>query len=113
MKEIKFLSALWKINLASAMEYRVAFISQSIGMILNDGVYFLIWIIFFDRFKDIRGWQLTDMFLVFGVVWIITCHYHAPPYFTFWPAGPSRVASEISSTVLSVILHPDISVWSD
>ena len=67
MKEIKFLSALWKINLASAMEYRVAFISQSIGMILNDGVYFLIWIIFFDRFKDIRGWQLTDMFLVFGV----------------------------------------------
>ena len=67
MREIKFLVALWKNNLASAMEYRIAFISQSIGMILNDGVYFLVWIIFFDRFKDIRGWQLTDMFLVFGV----------------------------------------------
>ena len=67
MKEIKFLIALWGINLASAMEYRVAFISQSIGMILNDGVYFLVWIIFFDRFKDIRGWQLTDMFIVFGI----------------------------------------------
>ncbi len=67
MKEIKFISALWKINLASAMEYRIAFLSQSIGMILNDGVYFMIWVIFFDRFKDIRGWQLTDMFLVFGV----------------------------------------------
>jgi viologen exporter family transport system permease protein len=67
VRELKFLGALWKINLASAMEYRVAFISQSIGMILNDGVYFLIWIIFFDRFKDIRGWQLTDMFMVFGV----------------------------------------------
>jgi ABC-2 type transport system permease protein len=67
VRELKFLSALWKTNLASAMEYRVAFISQSIGMILNDGVYFLVWIIFFDRFKDIRGWQLTDMFLVFGV----------------------------------------------
>ena len=49
------------------MEYRVAFISQSIGMMLNDGVYFLVWVLFFDRFKDIRGWQLTDMFLVFGV----------------------------------------------
>src|SRR5512136_1278568 len=36
-------------------------------MILNDGVYFLVWIIFFDRFKDIRGWQLTDMFMVFGI----------------------------------------------
>ena len=67
MKEIKFLTALWKVNLASAMEYRVAFISQSFGMILNDGVYFLVWILFFDRFKDIRGWQLTDMFMVFGV----------------------------------------------
>jgi ABC-2 type transport system permease protein len=67
VKELKFLIALWKINLASSMEYRVAFISQSIGMILNDGVYFLVWIIFFDRFKDIRGWQLTDMFIVFGV----------------------------------------------
>lgn len=67
MKELKFLTALWKTNLASAMEYRVAFISQSIGMILNDGVYFLVWIIFFNRFKDIRGWQLSDMFLVFGV----------------------------------------------
>jgi ABC-2 type transport system permease protein len=67
VKEIKFLSALWKINLASAMEYRVPFISQSIGMILNDGVYFLVWVLFFDRFKDIHGWQLTDMFMVFGV----------------------------------------------
>ena len=66
-KELKFLIALWQTNLASAMEYRVAFISQSIGMILNDGVYFLVWIIFFDRFKDIRGWGLADMFIVFGV----------------------------------------------
>ncbi len=67
LRELKFLFALWKTNLASAMEYRTAFFSQTIGMILNDGVYFLVWIIFFDRFKDIRGWELTDMFLVFGV----------------------------------------------
>ncbi len=67
LRELKFLISLWKTNLASAMEYRTAFITQSIGMILNDGVYFLIWIIFFDRFKDIRGWGLTDMFMVFGV----------------------------------------------
>ncbi len=66
-KELKFLISLWKTNLAAAMEYRVAFLSQSIGMILNDGVYFIVWIIFFDRFNDIRGWGLTDMFIVFGV----------------------------------------------
>ena len=66
-RELKFLLALWKTNLASAVEYRAAFIAQSIGMILNDGVYFLVWIIFFDRFKDVRGWGLPDMFIVFGV----------------------------------------------
>ena len=67
MRELKFLFSLWKVNLASAMEYRLAFITQSIGMILNDGVYFLIWVIFFDRFKDVNGWGLTDMFITFGV----------------------------------------------
>lgn len=66
-RELNFLLALWKTNLASALEYRVAFISQTLGMILNNGVYFLVWILFFDRFKDIRGWGITDMFLVFGV----------------------------------------------
>jgi ABC-2 type transport system permease protein len=67
MRELKFLLSLWKTNLAAAMEYRVAFISQSIGMILNDGVYFLVWVLFFDRFQDVRGWALPDMFVVFGI----------------------------------------------
>jgi len=67
LRELKFLLSLWKTNLAAAMEYRAAFIFQSIGMILNDAVYFVVWIIFFDRFPSIRGWQLTDMFIVFGI----------------------------------------------
>ena len=50
MKELKFLLAIWKANLLSAMEYRVAFLSQAIGMVINDFMYFVIWIIFFDRF---------------------------------------------------------------
>jgi len=68
MKELKFLLAVWQANLLSAMEYRVAFISQVIGMILNDFMYFMIWIIFFDRFKDVRGWGVTDMYITYGVL---------------------------------------------
>jgi len=68
MKELKFLFAVWKTNLLSAMEYRAAFLSQTIGMILNDFMYFVIWIIFFDRFKDVRGWELSDMYLTYGVL---------------------------------------------
>jgi ABC-2 type transport system permease protein len=49
------------------MEYRTAFIVQVIGMMLNNAFYFVFWIVFFDRFKEVRGWVLNDMFLVFGV----------------------------------------------
>jgi ABC-2 type transport system permease protein len=39
-----------------------------IGMILNNFMYFSIWIIFFDRFKDVRGWGVDDMYVTFGVL---------------------------------------------
>ena len=49
MRELRFLIALWKASLLSAMEYRVAFISQVVGMALNDAVYFIFWIIWISR----------------------------------------------------------------
>lgn len=68
MKEFKFLIAIWKTNLQSAMEYRGAFLTQTIGMMVNNFIYFFIWIIFFDRFKDVRGWGINDMYVTFGVL---------------------------------------------
>ena len=68
VREIKFLLAVWKANLQSAMEYRVAFISQVLGMLLNNFFYFAIWIIFFQRFNNVRGWGLSDMYVTFGVL---------------------------------------------
>ncbi len=65
---MRFLLAIWKTNLQAAMEYRVAFLTQVIGMMMNNGIYFLFWVVFFDRFKNVRGWELNDMILVFGVV---------------------------------------------
>jgi ABC-2 type transport system permease protein len=67
-RELSFLIALWKANLLAVMEFRASFLTQVIGMILNDGSYFIFWIIFFNRFQQIEGWQLNDMFLLFGVV---------------------------------------------
>ncbi|MBV6396179.1 MAG: hypothetical protein HFACDABA_01772 [Anaerolineales bacterium] len=68
MGQLKFLLAVWKANLLSAMEYRVAFLSQVIGMMLNNFMYFAIWIVFFQRFKDVNGWGLNDMWVTFGVL---------------------------------------------
>lgn len=67
MSNLKFLLAIWKANLQSAMEYRVSFLSQMLGMMLNNGMYFIIWVIFFDRFQEVRGWGLSDMFVTFGI----------------------------------------------
>ncbi len=66
--EFAYLIAQWKSNLASAMEYRAAFISQIIGMFINNSVYFAFWVVFFDRFKEIRGWGMQDMFLLMSIV---------------------------------------------
>ena len=68
MKELKFLLAVWKANLQSVMEYRVAFLLQVFGMMINNGIYFLIWVIYFGRFKEVRGWGLSDMFVTYGII---------------------------------------------
>ena len=68
MKELKFLFAVWKSNLLSAMEYRVSFLIQVFGMILNDFMYFIVWIIFFQQFKDVRGWGLSEMYVTYGIL---------------------------------------------
>ena len=50
------------------MEYRVSFLTQVVGMMLNNAIYFVFWIIFFARFEEINGWDLVDMLFLFGVV---------------------------------------------
>jgi ABC-2 type transport system permease protein len=67
-RELIFLLAIWKANLLAAMEYRVPFISQVVGMMLNNAIYFIFWVIFFDRFQAVQGWGLNDMLLLFGIV---------------------------------------------
>lgn len=66
--ELKFLRTLAGINLASAMEYRASFISQIVGMFINNGIYFVFWLLFFDRFGTIRGYNIGDIYLLFAIV---------------------------------------------
>ena len=68
MRELKFLLAVWQANLQSIMEYRISFLTQVIGMMLNDFIYFAIWIIFFNRFNNVRGWGISEMYITYGVL---------------------------------------------
>lgn len=67
IRQLPFLLAVWKANLQSNMEYRVSFLIQVVGMMLNNAMYFLIWVIFFDRFRSVQGWGLSDMYVTFGI----------------------------------------------
>ncbi len=66
--EARFLGALWKANLLAAMEYRTSFVLQIVGMALNNAVFMLFWVIFFERFENIGGWGLADLVLLYVVV---------------------------------------------
>lgn len=66
--ELAFLKALIGVNLASALEYRASFISQILGMFINNGIYFVFWVIFFRQFGGVRDYALQDVFLLFAVV---------------------------------------------
>ena len=66
--EFSFLWALIRMNLASAMEYRASFLSQIVGMMINNGIYFIFWLIFFDQFGTIRGYNTDEIYLLFAVV---------------------------------------------
>jgi ABC-2 type transport system permease protein len=66
--EMSFIGFLIKLNLASVMEYRASFLTQAIGMFLNNGIYFVFWLLFFDRFNNIRGYQIQQIYLLFAIV---------------------------------------------
>jgi len=53
-----------KRNFESFMEYRLNFIFEIIGMIINNFGFAAIWVIFFKKFNIINGWGVHDIFLL-------------------------------------------------
>ncbi len=66
--ELSFLRALMAVNLSSAMEYRASFLTQIVFMFINNGIYFIFWLLFFDQFGAVRGYDISDIYLLFAVV---------------------------------------------
>jgi ABC-2 type transport system permease protein len=64
----RFLLAVWRVNLLSAMEYRISFLAQVAGMFLNNAAFIGFWAIYFQRFHEVRGWRFGDVLLLFGTV---------------------------------------------
>lgn len=55
------------IALQAAMEYRLTFLMQLLGMILNDICWISFWYLFFSKFQNLNGWVYKDTLMLFSV----------------------------------------------
>ncbi len=67
-RQLSFVLAYLELNLSSAMEYRAAFISQTVGMMVNDAMVLVFWWLFFQHFPLVGSWTLQDVLRLWGVV---------------------------------------------
>lgn len=67
-KSIGFAAALLATNLKASLMLRGAFAMQVVFMALNNFTFFVFWWVLMRRVPDIRGWRLTDVELLFGIV---------------------------------------------
>lgn len=55
-------------NAQAALEYRVAFASQVLAMLINDAVWLVFWLAYFGRFPIVHGWSRLDVVTMWAVV---------------------------------------------
>ncbi|MBS0652372.1 MAG: ABC-2 family transporter protein [Verrucomicrobia bacterium] len=68
MSELKNLWAHIKISIQSTVSLRESFLIQSFFMLLSNLVFFSFWWIYFSNFKSIKGWTLSDIACLYGIV---------------------------------------------
>src|SRR6185503_4023689 len=47
------------------------FVLQVLGMIVNDGLFLLLWFMFFQGFGSVGGWRLPDVALLIGLICVV------------------------------------------
>ena len=56
-----------KINFNSQLEYRGAFLSQSLAMFINNAVWVVFWVLFFNKFPVLKGWDVKDVITLWAI----------------------------------------------
>lgn len=66
-KSLKLMFYYFKFNISSAMEYRVSFLIQSIGMIINNSAFIFFWWILFNNVNSIGGYGFKDVMMLWAL----------------------------------------------
>ncbi len=67
IKHLKLVGLYFKYNLQSAMEYRASFITQALGMFLNNSIFIFFWWVIFQKVTSIGGYGFRDIMLVWAM----------------------------------------------
>jgi ABC-2 type transport system permease protein len=67
-KSIKLIMFYFKFNLSSVMEYRVSFLVQTFGMILNNSAFIFFWWILFTNVRSIGGYGFKDVMMLWSIM---------------------------------------------
>lgn len=63
-----YLLAMMRTNFAMAVEYRSSFITQVLGMMINDSMWVFFWMLYFEKFPVLNGWGREDLFVLWAVI---------------------------------------------
>ncbi|HEY7124498.1 MAG TPA: ABC-2 family transporter protein [Ktedonobacterales bacterium] len=72
VRYLRFIGGYLSANMQAAMEYRAGFWSQVVSMMLNDGLWLTFWFFYFNHYRVIRGWVVTDVIVLWAVA---TCGF--------------------------------------
>lgn len=61
VKHLKLICLYFKYNLQAAMEYRVSFITQALGMALNNAFFIFFWWVIFEKVTSIGGYGFKEV----------------------------------------------------
>ncbi len=64
---IRYASFLIPTALKAAVQNKAAFFSLSFFMFLQNMIMFMIWVVYFSNFSNLRGWELSDMATLYGL----------------------------------------------
>jgi ABC-2 type transport system permease protein len=81
MQTIKIILHFWKLNLLSALEYKLSFFTQVFMMILNDFLFVFIWVLFFKIFWSIWWLDIWTFFILISIMVLVFWIMHT---FFWW-----------------------------
>jgi len=64
---LRWLHAYFRANLQAALEYRTSFASEVIAMIINDAMWASFWVVFYERYPAVNGWQRAQVVTLWAV----------------------------------------------